>query len=43
MGKTIAAAMLVLAAVMLPAAQAPTPVAGVVFEDAQRQWTPRLG
>jgi hypothetical protein len=33
MYKNVPAAMLVLAAVMLPAAQAPTPVAGVVFED----------
>ena len=34
MCKNIAAAMLVLAAVMRPAAQAPAPVAGFVFEDA---------
>jgi hypothetical protein len=33
MDKNFAAAMLVLAAVMLPAAQAPTPVSGFVFED----------
>ncbi len=34
MGKTVLATMLVLAAGMLPGAQAPAPVAGVVFEDA---------
>ena len=34
MCKTVLATMLVLAAAMLPAAQAPAPVAGVVFEDA---------
>ncbi|MEO7273467.1 MAG: metallophosphoesterase [Vicinamibacterales bacterium] len=34
MGKTVLATLLVLAAGMLPAAQAPAPVAGVVFEDA---------
>ena len=33
MCKNVAAAMLGLAAVMLPAAQAPAPVAGFVFED----------
>jgi hypothetical protein len=33
MRNTVAAAMIVLAAVMLPAAQAPAPVAGFVFED----------
>src|ERR1700754_3875002 len=33
MSKHAAAAMLVLAAVMLPAAQTPVPVTGVVFED----------
>ena len=34
MGKTVLATILVLAAGMLPGAQAPAPVAGVVFEDA---------
>ena len=34
MGKTVLATMLVLAAGMLPGAQSPAPVAGVVFEDA---------
>jgi Calcineurin-like phosphoesterase len=34
MGKTVAAAMFVVAAAMLPAASAPAPVTGVVFEDA---------
>ena len=43
MCKTVLATMLVLAAAMLPAAQAPAPVAGVVFEDANGNGRRDLG